>query len=390
MGPNSLRATEGLKPRPSGWGCARAVAAMVRPVSESSRPPPARRSSQMAILVPRTSISSPPPDPTFAAGAKNAIVTCLGVQRDERIAIVTHRGDVSAIAAALTTAARNAGAKVTAFVLGPAEAADPRFVAALMAHVRTCDVSLLVSSLEGLPVELRRRIVDVGTTKRRHGHMIGISPAMMTQSMCADYAEVERVSLWVATRLVPGATVHASTPSGTELEARLDPMASIGVASGVLNDPGWTNLPGGEVFALPLRVDGVLVPDLSIWLPDGSKLPPSARTKLTFVRGEVTKIDGPAEVCTRLEEILDGTASARRAGQVGFGTNTGVVAPIGALLQDLKLPGFHLTLGHTCPEVTGARWDSDIEIPLLTRRATVTIDGEQVLVAGRFPAAAMA
>ena len=127
-----------------------------------------------------------------------------------------------------------------------------------------------------------------------------------------------------------------------------------------------------------------------MWLPDGTKIPPDVRTKLVLERGEVTKIEGPSEICERLGAILDGTASARRVGQVGFGTNTGVVAPIGALLQDLKVPGFHLTLGHTCPEITGAKWDSDVEVPLLTRRATVTIDGEPLLVAGRFPSDALA
>jgi aminopeptidase len=359
-------------------------------VSESSRPPPRARTSTTSLLVPRSKISSPPPDAAFALGAKNAIVSCLGVRKGERLAIVTHKGDTAMIAAALLSAAGDVGAEVEAFVLGPAEAADPRFVSSLLAHVGSCDASLLVSSLEGLPVDLRRRIVEVGATKRRHGHMIGITAAMMTQSMRADYAEVERVSLWLATRLMPGAVIHATTPSGTDLEVRIDPVARVAVASGVLVDPGWTNLPGGEVFALPARVDGVFVPDGGVWLPDGVELPLAIRTKLTIERGEVTKIEGPADSVARLEKVLDGTASARRVGQAGFGTNTGVLAPIGALLQDLKLPGFHVTLGHTCPEVTGASWDSDVEIPLLSRRATVTIDGELVLVAGRFPPAALA
>ncbi len=358
-------------------------------MSESNRPPK-RRASSTSFLVPRTTISSPPPDASFAIGAKNAVVSCLGVRAGERVAIVTHKGETAAIAASLLAAAGEAGANVDAFVLGPTEASDARFVTSLLEHVRSCDASILVSSLDGLPVELRRRIVEVGATKRRHGHMIGITAAMMTQSMRADYAEVERVSLWLATRLAPGALIHATSPSGTDLEARIDPVARVGVASGVLIDPGWTNLPGGEVFALPLRVDGTFVPDGGIWLPDGSELPLAIRLKLTLEGGEVTRIDGPAESCARLEKILDGAASARRVGQAGFGTNTGVLAPIGALLQDLKLPGFHVTLGHTCPEVTGASWDSDVEIPLLTRRATVTIDGESVLVAGRFPQAATA
>ena len=67
----------------------------------------------------------------------------------------------------------------------------------------------------------------------------------------------------------------------------------------------------------------------------------------------------------------------------------GVLAPIGALLQDLKLPGFHLSLGHTCPEITGATWDSDVEIPLLTRRGSVSIDGESVIANGKFPPSAL-
>jgi aminopeptidase len=274
-------------------------------------------------------------------------------------------------------------------VLSPEQAANPSVVSALLARLATHDASFLVSSLDGLPVELRRRVVVVGQSQRRHGHLIGITPAMMWQSMRAGYAEVDRLSVWLATRLVPGASLHATAPGGTDLRIRLDAAARVGVASGVLLDPGWTNLPGGEVFALPASADGVLVPDGGVWEPDGAKLT-TLRTKLTFERGAVTKIEGPADVCARLEEMLDGTPGARRVGQIGFGTNTGVLRPIGALLQDLKVPGFHLTLGHTCPEVTGARWDCDAEIPLLVRRASVSIDGEVVLSAGRYPRMAAA
>lgn len=339
-------------------------------------------------LVPRSTIA-PPPDPAFEAGAKNAVVACLGVRTGERVAIVTHPGEAASIAEALRVAAKGVGASVDAYVLSPEDAAQPSIVTALVARLSGYHVSFLVSSLDGLPVDLRRRVVVVGQSQRRHGHLIGITPAMMSQSMRADYAEVDRLSVWVATRLAPGATLHATAPGGTDLRIRLDPAARVGVASGVLLEPGWTNLPGGEVFALPASVDGVLVPDGGIWEPDGNKLT-AVRTRLTFERGELTRLEGPADVCARLEALLDATPNARRVGQVGFGTNTGVLTPIGALLQDLKVPGFHLTLGHTCPEVTGARWDCDLEIPLLVRRPSVAIDGEVVLSAGRYPRMAAA
>ena len=340
------------------------------------------------MLVPRTTISAPPPDPAIAIGAKNAIVTCLGVKAKETVAIITHRGDVAPIAAALLQAATDAGARVEAFIVSPSEASDSRYVRALVSHVGLADVSVLVSAMEGgLTTDLRRRLVETGTTKRRHGHMIGITSAMMSQAMCADYAEVDRVSQWLAKKLTASAKIHATTTSGTELEITMDSSANVVVGSGVQTEPGWTNLPGGEVFGVPASVDGTLVVDGGCWLPEGIELPLAFRTRIVFARGEVVRLDGASEPCARLEAALQASSGGRRVGQVGFGTNTGVLAPIGALLQDLKLPGFHLSLGHTCPEVTNASWDSDVEIPLLTRRATVTIDGATVLTAGKYPAA---
>src|SRR5690606_9040148 len=83
---------------------------------------------------------------------------------------------------------------------------------------------------------------------------------------------------------------------------------------------------------------------------------------------------------------LDAHAEGRRVGQVALGTNIGVVASVGNLLQDLKMPGYHLALGHTCPEHTGASWTSDVEVPLLVRRADVDVEGAPILRNGRYVA----
>jgi radical SAM superfamily enzyme YgiQ (UPF0313 family) len=240
------------------------------------RPPPpschpSRVTEPSSPLVPRSTIA-PPPDAEFEVGAKNAVVHCLAIRAGERVAIVTHPGEAASIAEALRLAAKAVGADVDAYVLSLEEASQPAIATALVARLASYHASFLVSTLDGLPVELRRRVVVVGQTQRRHGHLIGITPAMMSQSMRADYGEVDRLSVWLATRLVPGASLHATAPGGTDLRIRLDAAARVGVASGVLLDPGWTNLPGGEVFALPSSVDGVLVPDGGVWDPDGAKL----------------------------------------------------------------------------------------------------------------------
>ncbi|MDQ3036339.1 MAG: aminopeptidase [Myxococcota bacterium] len=331
----------------------------------------------------RGRLESIPIDSALEPGARNAVVECLGVRDGERVLIICDPGS-EAIAAAILHVAIGVGAQVDACIVSPSDAASGAFVARLMQRLVDTNVSVVVSQLDGIPPALRRRIVSEEIDNRRHGHMAGITRAMMEQSMRADYAEVDRLSRRVAERLRPGASIEVHAPGGTELVVRLDPSCVVHAASGVQASAGWTNLPGGEVFGVPATVDGTLVADGGVWLADGSELATAFRLRLTLEGGRVTHIDGTPEVAARLGAALDADEGARRVGQVGLGTNTGVLAPIGALLQDLKLPGVHFALGHTCPEITRARFDSAVEIPLLVRRASATIDGEPLLVAGRY------
>ena len=323
-------------------------------------------------------------EPALEAGAKNAVEACLQVASGERLMIITHRGS-EPISAAIRQAALDRGAVVTVAMV-PEGGGGDRFAGQLLSELSTVDVSVLVSTLEGIPVELRRRVVDVGQTRRRHGHMIGITRAVMEQAMRADYGEVERLTERITSRMRPGARLQIESAGGTRLTLDLERGCRPVGASGVLREPGWTNLPGGEVFAVPGTATGVVVPDAGVWTVDGQEFTHAHRLTLEFERGEVTKIDGPPELASKLEAMLEG-AGARRLGQVGLGTNTSVVAPIGVLLQDLKLPGVHLTLGHTCPQLTGATFDAAVEAPLMIRRASLTIDGETILVQGKYPAA---
>jgi aminopeptidase len=331
----------------------------------------------------RAHLQSIPLDPALEPGATNAVSACLGVSAGERVVIVS---DVASqtIAAALLHVAVARGAQVDAYVASAADAASEAFVSRLVERLGEASASLLVSQLDGIPPAVRRRVVGEKMATRRHGHMVGITRAMMEQSMRADYAEVARLTARIVERLRPGATIEVKAPGGTELSVKLDPSCVVHGASGVQRMPGWTNLPGGEVFGVPASVDGTLVADGGVWLADGSELANAIRLKITLRAGSVAAIEGPSEIVQRLEASLDAHPGARRVGQIRFGTNTGVLAPIGALLQDLKLPGVHFALGHTCPELTRASFDSDVEIPLLSRRASATVDGEPLLVQGRY------
>jgi hypothetical protein len=70
---------------------------------------------------------------------------------------------------------------------------------------------------------------------------------------------------------------------------------------------------------------------------------------------------------------------------VNFGLNIGLEAPVGDVFTDQKLPGVHMVLGSSFPEVTGARWDSPSWIGLTSAgQVDVDIDKTPILRGGRY------
>lgn len=345
-----------------------------------------RRSTGLLSLDPAAILRAHPVDSSIAAGSRNAIVTCLGVERGQRLVLIVEP-EHDAIAAGLLRAADEAGAQTEVHFVDARKAASEAFVSLLMKQLREADASIFVGSVDGLPPTFRRRLVHVEGTRRRHGHMPGVTLAMMQQSMRTDYEEVRALSARLCERLTGDVTMTVRAPRGTDLVVRCTAAHRCHPEDGVLREPGWTNLPGGEVIVCPIAVDGVLVPDGGAWDPDGRPVKNADRLRLSFENARLVAIEGgPGTEPDALLAQLDAHTEARRVGQVALGTNIGVVASVGNLLQDLKMPGFHLVLGHTCPEHTGASWTSDIEVPLLVRRADVDVEGTPILRNGRYVA----
>lgn len=329
----------------------------------------------------RASLDAITVDAALVAGAENAVKNCLGVTRGENVVLLVDF-DSDTIGAAMLGATRATGADVRVVRIGPGHARNEPFLGRLDQLLAEADVSMLVTTLDGLPVALRRRVIHVPSPKRRHGHLVGVTPAMLEQSLRADPRDVEHLGASILSRLEPRSELEITAPGGTSLKIKCDARHQWHHQSGRLTAPGWTNLPGGELLTTPLSVDGELVPDGGIWSPTGEEIPNGFRLRVKIEGGSVTGVEG--EGAPALEAAMGEAVHGRRVGQVGLGTNVGVVASIGALLQDMKLPGFHLTLGSTYTELTHAGWDSPIEIPLLVRRASVAIDGVSIMQAGRY------
>lgn len=83
-------------------------------------------------------------------------------------------------------------------------------------------------------------------------------------------------------------------------------------------------------------------------------------------------------------EYISHDKNSNRIGEFAIGTNTSVKKIIGNLLQDEKIPGIHMAAGNPYPELTGAKWKSNIHCDGVMPMATVHVDGKPLLVSGKF------
>jgi aminopeptidase len=324
----------------------------------------------------------------LAPGARNAIRTCLRVRPDERVSLITDR-DTEPIAASLAEEVRAVGAPVEVYLL---EDYGPRptttMPAPILAALERADVSIFAAQPQ--PGELPSRIEMTRIIERRqirHAHMVSITPEIMAQGMRADFDAVDDLSLRVLARASTARTITARSRAGSDLTAEFDPGIRWIKTSGIISHENWANLPGGEVFTTPARVDGVYVADGVL----GDFLGPrygdieATPLRVTIANGRIVGAD-----CARDDILADFLAytsqaeNADRVGELAIGTNTAIRSIIGNMLQDEKIPGLHIAFGHGYAEQTGADWSGTTHLDVVGRSFDIWIDDDQIMADGQF------
>ncbi len=325
------------------------------------------------------------PAPHLADAAARILDDCLRVASSSRV-LLAHEPAFEGLAAAALAALDGRQIPCSVMRVAPERSSAPALIDEARARLALADRSILICG-RGTVRELRTCFTEIDGSARRHAHLLGINDAVVRQGLRADFEAIEALGARLLSRLGPSSEIRVTSPGGTALTARPDPTCVWHNQSGILRGPGWTNLPSGELATCPASVDGVFAPDGGVCLTDGTLFDraDAARLRVHLEGGRVTRVEGPAEAARRLTEHLDGDRDGRRVGQISFGTNTDVLATIGVVAQDSKLPGFHLTLGFTAPQCTRAGWCGGLLVNLLQRRASATIDGRPVLVDGRYP-----
>jgi len=326
----------------------------------------------------------------FIRGIDNAVRVCMGVTASDRVFVLTDRA-TARIGEALCAAAAATGAtaEVTAlenYGKRPFRALPP----ALREDLKGFAPTVTFFAARGEPGEIAFRIplllLLTDELHVRHGHMIGIDERLILEGMQADYVEVARLTNAVCDRARRASTLRATSPGGTDLTVRFSPRLRWKACTGLYHEQGsWGNLPEGEVFTCPERVDGVLVGEvIGDYFSEKYgvlRSPVVVRIENSRVRAVECAEHG---VAAELEGYLRSTENGDRAGEFAIGTNVALTALSGNLLQDEKIPGVHIAFGNPYPEETGADWSATVHVDVVSARGDIDLDGQLLLRAGRF------
>jgi leucyl aminopeptidase (aminopeptidase T) len=329
-----------------------------------------------------------PRDPLLEEGAKNAVYTCLDIQPDERVALITDRETLE-VGAALAAQLAEAAGHVDVVLLEDIADRPVTYLPLPMENaLEQADVSIFAAT--ALPGELamRRAMTDIVNAGRmRHGHMVGITHRIMLEGMRADFRAVAELTEWVCERASRAREITCETPAGTALRAVFDPAIRWILTPGIITPEKWGNLPGGETFTAPERVDGVFVVDgvLGSWMALKHGDLRGSPLRITIADSRIVGLECENdEVLEDFRKYTSTDENSDRVGEFALGTNMAVKDVIGNMLQDEKIPGVHIAFGHPYSEHTGADWHSETHIDVVGRDFDVWFDGQPIMKSGRY------
>ena len=333
-------------------------------------------------------VEEPDVIPDLIPGAHNAIHTCLRLQPEERITLITDR-ETADIAAALVREAKGLGSECHVFVL---EDYATRPLTAMpipiLEDLARSQVSVFAAQAHRGELGARIAMTEVVNRKGiRHGHMVNIDRQIMNEGMRADFEEVDRLSCWLMAKVQPAREIRVTSKGGTDLVATFAPHLRWIKTSGIITAAKWGNLPGGEIFTAPDNVNGRFVVDGVV----GDYLCRKygdLKTQPLVIDIVDNRIAGLAcdneELLKEFQRYTSTDENSDRVGEFAIGTNTAVEDVRGNILQDEKIPGVHIAFGHPYAEHTGQTWISTTHIDCVGRNFDIWIDGEAVMREGRF------
>ena len=310
------------------------------------------------------------------------------MQPTERVTLITDEASLE-IAAALAHELEAVGAEYHPWVLEEVATRPlddfPQVIADDLAQSQ---VSIFAVQAQTNELKSRIQMTDiVNRLKIRHAHMVNINKQIMLEGMRADFMKVDRLSAKVVERVRVARKIRATTPSGTDLTADMNPNYKWVKTSGIISTEKWGNLPGGEIFTTPGEVNGTFVIDGVVGDYLCTKFGDLKSTPLTVQMKKNRLIEAHSSNKQLKDDFWAYThtdENSNRVGEFAIGTNIELKDVIGQILQDEKFPGVHIAFGNPYGAHTGADWFSSTHIDVVGRKFDIWADDEQIMKGGKF------
>jgi len=190
----------------------------------------------------------------FAVGAQSAVTTCLRIDPNEKVTLITDRA-TEQIAASIGEQLAARGCEWNAFLLEDL-AARPLvdMPQAVLADMETSHVSIFAVQVQQNELKSRMQMTDVVNRRRmRHAHMVNITAEIMCQGMRADFDLVDRLSQQVLDRVKKATRIRATTAAGTDITAEMNPGYKWFKTSGIISPEKWGICRAGSVLLRQAR-----------------------------------------------------------------------------------------------------------------------------------------
>jgi leucyl aminopeptidase (aminopeptidase T) len=291
--------------------------------------------------------------------------------------LVVFNEDKRPIAEALAASARRR-ARAVAMLEFPAVSRDGEEPPAEVAEAMlAADVVLAPTARSLRQTQARRDATGRGV---RIASLPTITEEIFVRAMPVDYAELRRMSVVVAARLISASTARVISAAGTDITLSLEGRSGHSDDGNLYERGAFGNLPAGEGYVAPLETvgDGTVVVDGS--LAGYGLLPSPVRITIRDRRA----VDAETDVGQWLLETLDsGGEHGRSLAELGIGTNPAALLT-GNVLEDEKVIGTaHLAFG-TSAGLGGVNVAS-VHIDGVLLGATVEVDGDRVVDHGQLP-----
>jgi len=328
-------------------------------------------------------------DVGLAAAMERLVEASLGVVPGDSV-VVVHDEAHDDVAAAIADAVAVAKGQCALHRLedhGPRPHA--KLPATVVEALAEAQVSVLVVDFHANELRMRTELVDLAARHGlRHGHVVGVQRASLVAGLSVHPQRIAEKARSLLVRLGPTSRIAVRCPSGSDLVAELEPRCRWLDFGATVLSGRRVNLPGGELVTSPGPVTGTYVAAGTLGDADGA-LRRSLRdtpVALRITRSRVVGVECPRDpsLARAILARMGATPNLDRVGLLGFGVNIGLLAPMGDVFTDQKVPGVHLSLGESFPDRTGATWTSTSWLGFTGIEQDVDVDRTPAMRFGRY------